>query len=97
MKTITKVQWIELVQQTDDAIILDVRTPQECAEGILDNAQQLNVLNGRHFMNEIEAFDTEKSYFIYCKSGGRSAQACRLMEMKGFTKLYNLQGGYSKW
>ena len=45
MKTITKVQWIELVQQTDDAIILDVRTPQECAEGILDNAQQLNVLN----------------------------------------------------
>ena len=58
MKTITKVQWIEQLQQTDDAIILDVRIPQECAEGMLDKAQQSNVLNGNLFMNEIEAFDT---------------------------------------
>ncbi|MDC3301075.1 rhodanese-like domain-containing protein, partial [Flavobacteriaceae bacterium] len=36
-------------------------------------------------------------YFVYCKAGSRSAQACAVMHQMGFEYTYNLEGGFSKW
>ena len=41
--------------------------------------------------------DKSKSYFLYCKAGSRSSQACSLMNQLGFDKTYNLLGGFMNW
>ena len=39
----------------------------------------------------------KSNYFVYCRSGARSAQACQLMSQLGFTSTYNLLGGILEW
>ena len=41
--------------------------------------------------------DVSKSYYIYCRSGNRSNQACAVMQQLGFEKTYNLLGGFNEW
>jgi rhodanese-related sulfurtransferase len=45
----------------------------------------------------LEELDKDKTYFVYCLAGGRSAQACGIMKQLGFEKVYNLVGGISQW
>ena len=42
-------------------------------------------------------FDKSNYYFVYCKAGSRSAQACILMQELGFKNTFNLEGGFSEW
>jgi len=48
-------------------------------------------------MDKMASLDKQKSYYIYCKSGSRSSQACALMNQMGFEKTYNLLGGITEW
>jgi rhodanese-related sulfurtransferase len=48
-------------------------------------------------MQAIEQLDPEKSYYVYCRSGNRSGQACAIMNAKGIAKAYNLIGGVMSW
>jgi rhodanese-related sulfurtransferase len=41
--------------------------------------------------------DPSKNYYVYCRSGARSAQACQLMNQMGISSAYNLLGGYMEW
>lgn len=79
-----------------DAILLDVRTPGEFEEGHLPGALNIDI-NGYDFHEQIENLDETKAYFVYCRSGGRSAAACRYMNSKGFRECYNLSGGILAW
>lgn len=97
MKNVSKEEWKELLQNTENKVVLDVRTPGECAEGVQSGAIQLNLLAGAEFMNGIEKLDPSKNYFVYCRSGNRSGQACQIMESKGFKNTYNLLGGMMQW
>ncbi|MBR9914689.1 MAG: rhodanese-like domain-containing protein [Algicola sp.] len=97
MKNITQAEWRQLIAQDDQAIIMDVRTPNECAEGILENALMVDIFDTSLFMDTIQKLDKSKSYYIYCRSGNRSGQACQLMENLGFEKTYNLIGGMMEW
>ncbi|MGS2725023.1 rhodanese-like domain-containing protein [Psychroserpens sp. BH13MA-6] len=97
MKNITQAEWRQLIAQDDQAIIMDVRTPNECAEGILENAMMVDIFDTSLFMDTIQKLDKSKSYYIYCRSGNRSGQACQLMENLGFEKTYNLIGGMMEW
>lgn len=72
-----------------DAIILDVRTPEEFAAGHLDGASLLD-FNGGEVAAAIPDLDPEAEYLVYCRSGNRSAQAIALMEQAGFTNITNL-------
>jgi len=83
--------------EDDNSIIIDVRADHEVAEGIIPNAINIDIYGGQLFMDEINKLDKNKSYFIYCKAGGRSAQACSIMNQLGFEKTYNLLGGFSNW
>ena len=78
------------------SVVIDVRTPEECAEGVQPNAKQINFLSLTDFLSEVEKLDKSNSYFLYCRSGNRSAQACMYMHDKGF-KTYNLMGGMMAW
>ena len=48
-------------------------------------------------MEGIEKLDKSSHYFVYCKAGSRSAQACAIMQQLGFEHTYNLEGGFSEW
>lgn len=77
-------------------VLLDVRTPEETAEGMIEGAGQLD-FEASNFEAEVVKLDKNKTYLIYCRSGNRSGQACTYMAEKGFKHLYNLKGGYLAW
>ncbi|MGH1334958.1 MAG: rhodanese-like domain-containing protein [Aureispira sp.] len=81
---------------TTNAVLLDVRTPQEIAEGYLEGAIDIDFL-AKDFEQNILQLDPKKSYYVYCRSGKRSEQACLLLSHKGFEQVTNLQGGYLAW
>lgn len=89
--------WINQLAEDSNAVVLDVRTEEECAEGIIPNAIQNDIFKGQGFINQLEELDKSKNYFVYCKAGSRSAQACAVMQQLGFETTFNLDGGFSKW
>jgi rhodanese-related sulfurtransferase len=72
-----------------DAVIIDVRTPEEFAAGHLDGAVLIDIKNPS-FDAEIAKLDPAASYIIYCRSGNRSAQAADRMREIGITNLTDL-------
>ena len=89
--------WAELQEQTSASVILDVRTAEEFESGYIKGALKLDIRGGADFLASIEKFDKSKSYFVYCRSGARSGQACQLMSQMGFSAVYNLYGGVLAW
>ncbi len=79
-----------------DFVIMDVRTPQEYAEMHLPGATNTDY-RAENFKDELEKMNKEKSYLIYCRTGVRSSEAYKIMTTIGFNKVYNLQGGITKW
>lgn len=97
MKNITQQEWEAQVAEDKNAVILDVRTEQECSQGMLNNAQCLDIFEREYFISSLEKMDKQKSYYVYCRSGQRSAGACQIMEQMGFKSVYNLIGGIMNW
>ena len=97
MKNLTQTEWTSSISEDNNAVILDVRTPNEWAEGIIENAVMINILDPQSFMEEIEKLDKSKSYYIYCRSGARSGQACQVLNSININSAYNLMGGILEW
>jgi len=91
-----QIKWASESVETNN-IILDVRTPEEFSEGYIANATNLNIYDANTFMSKIQSYKKENSYYLYCKSGARSAQACQIMSQLGFNNVYNLLGGITNW
>ncbi len=94
---LTQEEWQSKLQMDDNAAILDVRTPQEWEEGVIPNAIKIDIYRGQEFLDEVASLDKSKNYYVYCKAGSRSQQACLLMNQMGFESTYNLIGGFSGW
>lgn len=95
-KNIEPEEFKKLKEENPDAVILDVRTPPEKQEGYIPGYQMVN-FNDPLFPDKLEELDKDKTYLVYCRSGNRSGQACRLMKEKGFKTCYNLDGGIIAW
>ncbi|MCB0638920.1 MAG: rhodanese-like domain-containing protein [Lewinella sp.] len=80
----------------NNVVILDVRTPQETAQGMIEGAIEINV-TAPDFAQRVAELDKDKTYLVYCRSGRRSVTACNIMAEQGFSDLYNLLGGYLAW
>lgn len=78
------------------AQLLDVRTPEEWSEGIIEGATMANIYDA-DFDSKLAKLDKEKPVAVYCKSGGRSGQAMDKMHKAGFKEVYNLNGGMGAW
>jgi phage shock protein E len=85
----------EMSRQTG-VVILDVRTPEEFAQGHLRGAVNINV-GAPNFAQKVAALDKNATCLVFCRSGRRSAQACGEMAGLGFSCLYNLEGGINAW
>lgn len=94
---LTQEDWVSQFGADENAVILDVRTEDEFNEGFIANAINIDIHRGQDFVNEIEALDNNKNYYVYCRSGMRSAKACEIMNQLGFENAYNLIGGITEW
>lgn len=84
---------LELVAR-GDVHVLDVRTPQEAAGGMLPGAQLIPVDQLEQRWREVPRGRTT---LVYCAAGARSAAACEFLSRNGYTDLFNLEGGYGNW
>lgn len=96
MNNLDQNSWREKLNADSNAVILDVRTASECAQGVIPNARMASLLDGASFIQMVKGLDKSKTYYVYCRSGARSAHACSFMEQEGFT-CYNLNGGIMSW
>ena len=89
--------WSLKQAQTKGSVIIDVRTPEEYKTGHLLNSQLLDIQEPQTFLDNIKRFDKSRSYFIYCRSGSRSAMACQILKQQGILNCFNLLGGILDW
>lgn len=79
-----------------NAVILDVRTPEEVSNGKLAGAQVLD-FKSSDFASRLGQLDKTKTYFVYCKAGGRSSRTVEMMQKSGFKHVHELKDGYDGW
>ena len=97
MEDLTQEEWVEQLESDNNAVILDVRTESEVSYGKIPNSIHIDFYRGQEFISELEKLDKSKNYYLYCRSGQRSGQACRIMKQLGFENAYNLMGGMLQW
>jgi len=93
---ISQEQAKELLESDKDIVLLDVRTPDECAEGIIPGAVQMDFLSD-DFEIDALSLSEDDTYLIYCRSGNRSTKAMNHLRTLNIYKIYELEGGYKKW
>ena len=85
-----------LQDSLDTLVILDVRTPAEWEEGIIEGAVMID-----YFSDDFDAglakLNPDLPVVVYCRSGGRSSKTALKLKNLGFQKVYNLREGASAW
>lgn len=76
--------------------VLDVRRPDEYARGHLENAVNIDV-SAPDFRERIAELDRDRPYVVYCKAGVRGAKAMEILRQAGFSRVYNISGGFDNW
>ena len=98
MTDLTPDEWQEQILSDKNAIIVDVRTTDEVAEGAIPNAINIDVKEPQSFLDQINKLDKTKNFYMYCQSGARSAQACAVLNlMCDIPNTYSLNGGFTSW
>ncbi len=80
-------------KSTTNAILLDVRTEEEVANGKIMEAQ--NIVYDDAFANKLDSLP-HQPLFVYCGSGIRSAKAAAILREKGY-EVFELEGGIKNW
>jgi rhodanese-related sulfurtransferase len=94
-KNLTSREFQSEINGNTTAELIDVRTPGEYRSGKIPGAINIDIMDEK-FLRAIQRLDKSKTYYVYCRSGGRSANACHLMAQQGFN-VANLAGGISGW
>ncbi len=97
MADLSQTEWKKQLEEDNNSVVLDVRTQEEVDLGIIPNAIHIDIYKGQGFIYKLEELDKTKNYYVYCRSGGRSGQACAIMNQLGFDNAYNLAGGFIEW
>jgi len=99
IKDVTAEEAFNLIQENKsdpNFIIVDVRTPQEFAEGHIENAINIDFRSDA-FKDEVGNLDRTRKYLLYCRSGNRSQGALSIMTELGFREVYHLSAGIIGW
>jgi rhodanese-related sulfurtransferase len=86
----------DVLLNDSSAQLIDVRTQDEYAVSHLKDAQNICVTD-TDFKQKVAHLDKAKPVYVYCKKGGQSAQAAKILEELGFTQVFDLQGGITNW
>ncbi len=82
--------------QSEEGQLIDVRTPGEYKSGYIEGAVNIHLYD-KDFEQRIDKLDKNETVYVYCKAGGRSAEAVEIMEQKGFKHIVELDGGMDAW
>ena len=86
----------ETVSKINGVQLIDVRTPEEYSDGHILNSKNIDFLDENFELN-IQKLDKKSPVIVYCQSGGRSAKSALKLLSNSFVKIYDLDGGFSKW
>ncbi len=87
---------MQTLLQTDNVQLVDVRTPKEFKDGYIDNAENIDFFSST-FNKDIKKLNKKQPVLLYCRSGRRSAKFAKKLIEAGFVKVYDLEGGFTKW
>jgi len=96
VNTLTSRELIEKLATGENITVIDVRTPEEVAEGKIIGAANINIFDA-DFADRIAGYDKSNTYAMVCRSGARSGQACMHMDSMGFENVSNVEGGMVAW
>ena len=93
--------WVSTLDATrlinqKDAPLLDVREPAEFAAGHILGAKNLPLAQLGARAAELDKWKA-RPIIVYCDGGGRAARALPLLRQRGFSEVYNLNGGFPGW
>ena len=98
--TIDLVSPAEAAQVIEDdpagLVVLDIRTPEEFNDVRLAGAVNVDYYDA-DFADQLDAFDKNDPYVMYCRSGNRSSDAVKTMKELGFVEVYEIDGGIVNW
>jgi rhodanese-related sulfurtransferase len=86
----------EFMEQSQNGIVLDVRTAPEVAEGKIPGAVAIDYFQ-QDFLSKVNSYPKDSEIFVYCAIGARSQDAAQQLIEQGFTKVYHLTGGIKAW
>lgn len=78
------------------AVVIDVRTPDEFAEGHIAHAINVDY-RAEDFRGQLDALDKNAHYVLHCKSGNRSGKSLEIMKELGFSRITHMDGGFDGW
>ena len=87
---------MQSILELEDVQLVDVRTSREYEVEHIVNSQNID-FSSPTFDEDIAKLDKGKPVILYCKGGGRSAKCAKKLKEAGFEKVYDLEGGISKW
>ena len=87
---------MQSILELEDVQLVDVRTKTEYEKEHIVNSQNID-FNSPTFDDDIARLDKAKPVILYCKGGTRSAKCGKKLKEAGFEKVYDLEGGISKW
>ena len=96
VQDVTPVDAQKLLAENKDVRVLDVRTPEEYAEGHIAGAVNVD-FKSADFAENVAKLDKNTSYIVHCRSGKRSSGSLPILKEQGFTTVYHLNKGYNAW
>ena len=83
--------------ELSDVRLIDVRTPMEFSQGNINGSVNVDFKNEEEFLNYFNKLDKTEPVFLYCRSGNRSRKSADKLINLGFSKIYDLEGGFIEW
>lgn len=94
--TVLSVTEAVMLMSRKSALVLDVREPDEFAQGHLQGARNITLSQLDARLKELEKY-REKPVMVVCERGGRATKAAKLLKAQQFTALHVLKGGMQAW
>ena len=85
-----------IIADEPETIVLDIRTPEEYNEGIIEGAVNIDFYDA-DFAEQLDTLDKDASYVVYCRSDNRSGQAMDTFADLGFQQVTEIDGGIVNW
>ena len=87
---------LKVLLEKETIQLFDIRTPKEIKQGFIETAQFVNFYDANFYTKITEKIDKKTPVYLYCRSGGRSGNASKILHEKGF-KVFNVIGGFNQW
>lgn len=96
-KLVSPSEFMALAERFPAEQIVDVRTKKEIkANGMIEGAINIDY-DASYFKEEMMKLDKNAAVMVYCRSGARSGKAAMMLKQWGFTKIYDMDGGYNAY